>query len=164
MITIPFSMYRTALKMLWDAWGIDYFYGAEIAPGDLPRAKFIDCSELSERIFKDGLNFNLVDGADNQYLFCKTVGKKITDSEKLTPFDLVFLWDKDAIGKHIGHVAIVFGEMLPVGGVFLIEARGKPWNHVMFTPLDKFKSQFGERVAGIFRLVEPESLRVPDKV
>lgn len=163
MITIPFSLHRAALKMLWDIWGIDYQLGAEVKPGDLPEAKSIDCSELVERTYRDGLGFMLPDGADAQYRFCRTVAKELTAADNPQPLDLVFLWDRDGIGQHIGHVALVFGEVLPVGGTLLIEARGKPWSHVMFTPLDKFKAQFGERVAGIFRLVELESLRDPDK-
>jgi hypothetical protein len=163
MVKVPFSIFRSALKLLWDIWGIDYQLGVEVKPGNLPTAKAIDCSELVERVYRDGIGFILVDGADAQYRFCKVAGKELGPDDKPQPLDLIFLWDRDRIGQHIGHVALVFGEVLPVGGVLLIEARGKPWSHVMFTPLDKFKAQFGVRVAGMYRLVEPESLREPDK-
>ena len=163
MITIPFSMFRTALQLLADIWGKDYLLGVEVEEGDTLTAPALDCSETVERVFRDKLKVMLPDGADAQYRFCKKVGGELTSTDKPQPLDLVFLWDRDKIGQHIGHVAIVFGDVVPVGGILLVEARGKPWNHVMFTPLDKFKRQFGARVAGMFRLVEPESLREPEK-
>jgi hypothetical protein len=112
-----------------------------------------DCSELVQYAFKLYMNIIIPDGSFNQYEFCKNNGQEIYyPLSKPQPLDLIFLWDRDL--RTISHVGIIFGEMLPVGGVMLIEARGKPFSSVMFTPLDKMMVEFDKRFAGIFRIVE----------
>lgn len=142
-----------ALSLLINRWGIDYQLGAEVAPGQLPTATVIDCSELVQRVYNDVLEIKMPDGSFNQLPFCKVWGRMVDyPQEKALPLDLVFLWNHD--GTAIDHVAIVYGEILPKGGVVMIEARGRPWNHVMLTPLDKFINQFGKRFAGMWRVAD----------
>ena len=152
MIKVKLNDAKKTLGFLEEQWAKQYVYGVEndsLAPG---RVKSWDCSELVQYAFKLFMNLIIPDGSFNQYEFCKKFGTEIYyPLSKPQPLDLIFLWDGDL--RQISHVGIVFGEMLPVGGVMLIEARGKPFSSVMFTPLDKMIVEFDKRFAGIYRII-----------
>lgn len=130
-----------------------YIFGQEQGNIDDPNAKAWDCSELVERAFRDKLLIQIPDGARYQRTFCAQNGVPINyPVQKVQPLDLVFLYNRDE--EVVGHVAVVLGEMVPVGGAMLIEARGKPYNRVVLMPLDRFLKDFEKRIAGIYRIVE----------
>jgi hypothetical protein len=142
------TVIKWAKRWLVDEWGKAYVFGSEVAPNTT--ADTWDCSELVERLFNDVVHLPLPDGSYNQYGYCRRNGRQIQyPTEVVQPLDLIFLWDTEK--KQIDHVAIVF-DVLPGAGPMLIEARGRPWNHVMFSPLDKFLKQFDTRSAGIWRI------------
>lgn len=166
-----YSEIRGALQHLLERWGVFYVFGAEVQPEKFPRA--IDCSELIERAFNDALHIPMPDGSYNQLDFCRRMGRQVLfPEEKVQPLDLAFLWTSPPDGGQrtgdggqgtppqplsavrICHVAAVFGEVIPVGQELLIEARGRPFNHVIFTPLRRFREGFGPRFAGVWRVVE----------
>lgn len=131
----------------------NYIFGQEQGNIDDPNAKSWDCSELVERAFNDKLLIKMPDGARYQRVFCAQNGEPINyPVQKAKPLDLVFLYNRDE--QVVGHVAVVIGDLVPVGGPLLIEARGKPYNRVILMPLDKFLKDFEGRVAGIYRIVE----------
>ena len=151
MFKIKLTDAKRLLNYLLDQWGLDYLLGVE--NDGITKAKFWDCSELSEKGFNIILSIPLPDGSGRQLKYCKEIGEEVYyPISKVQPLDLVFLKKKDS--EEIGHVAIVYGNMDPVGGMMLIEARGGRFGKVMFTPLDKFLIEFHKRFAGIFRIVE----------
>ena len=154
MFKVKLADAKKTLEFLLDQWGKAYVWGVENDELSTGKVKSWDCSELVQYAFKLFMNIVIPDGSFNQYEFCKTYGYEIYYplNKDVQPLDLIFLWDRDM--RQISHVGIVFGEMTPVGGVMLIEARGKPFSSVMFTPLDKMMIEFNKRFAGIFRIVE----------
>ena len=169
---ITLAQERSALDWLGGLWGINYGH-AEVAPGTAAGAvRETDCSELSERLFNDHLGVPLPDGSMAQLDYCRRHGQKLHwPEDALRTFDLLFLVPPladptaDPSGAPIykpggmGHVAIVAGVLTPsaAGGVMLIEARGKPWGKVIYSPLRRVVRQFEARFAGIWRLVECET-------
>lgn len=130
-----------------------YIFGAEQTDIDDHKAKAWDCSEIFQRAYNDKLLIPMPDGARFQMAWCAANGLPVNyPVQKVQPLDLVFLYNRDE--RVVGHVAAVFGEMVPVGGAMLLEARGKPYNRVILMPLDRFLKDFEKRIAGIYRLVE----------
>ena len=154
MFKVTLSDAKKTLEFLLDQHGKSYLLGVENDGKLTSLLKQWDCSEMVQYAFKLFMNIIIPDGSFNQYEFCKTYGHEIYYplTKDVQPLDLIFLWDRDM--RQISHVGIVFGEMIPVGGVMLIEARGKPFSSVMFTPLDKMMVEFDKRFAGIFRIIE----------
>lgn len=142
------TVLKWARRWLTDMVGKQYVFGAEVQPGQAIPAPAIDCSELTERLFNDVCQVPLPDGSYNQYEYCRKNGHQIS-LEEAGPLDLVFLWNADL--KQIGHVGVVYGD-LPEMGAVIVEARGKPYDHVIITPLAKFAKAFGPRFAGVWRI------------
>lgn len=143
---------KKTLQFLYDQHGKDYIWAVEndnLAPEDI---KGHDCSEMSQKAYRLYMNISITDGSYNQYEYFKKHGKEIYyPIAKVQPLDLLFLKNKALTA--IDHVAIVFGNMEPIGGAMLIEARGSPYRKVIFTPLDRMLMEFHARFAGIYRII-----------
>jgi hypothetical protein len=134
-----------------------YLLGAEndAAPDN---AKQWDCSELSQHAVTKFLRFVgsklWVDGADAQYRHMLAHGIPVKDGTELLPLDLGFVWDRDAIGEHIGHVVISYDGMKHTKFHLAIEARGRPISMVDCYFAEEYPAMFGQRWAGWYRLPE----------
>jgi hypothetical protein len=117
-----------------------------------------DCSELSQHAVTKFLRFVggklWVDGADAQYRHMLAHGIPVKDGTELLPLDLGFVWDRDAIGGHIGHVVICFSGLKHSAFHLTIEARGRPESMVDLYFAEEYPAMFGQRWAGWFRLPE----------
>lgn len=134
-----------------------YLLGAE-NDKDLDDAAQWDCSELYQGAVTKFLRFVggklWIDGADAQYRWMLAHGVPLREGAELMPLDAGFVWDRDGIGKHIGHVVISFDALRHSRFHLAIEARGRPVSMVDLYFAEEYPAMFGQRWAGWFRLPE----------
>jgi hypothetical protein len=131
--------------------GDDYVFGVENDSVAEPSQH--DCSELVQIAFSRFLGLpKFPDGARYQYSECTLRGRIVPfPLAKVEPLDLVFLWDRGL--KTIDHVGVVAFTEPETGEVYIIEARGLPYRKVIAYPLNRFLVDFGNRVAGVYRII-----------
>ena len=106
--------------------GKPYVFGAEInlRESDPAILKAIDCSELTEWLFFQGLGLSLPDGSYNQ---AKVINRLV--EPPLLIGDLGFKWNPE--NEVIHHVGVYIGEET------VLEAKGKAFGTVL-TPLAQY--------------------------
>lgn len=108
--------------------GQPYKFGFQIENLEEKIPAAFDCSEFTRWCYHQGGIF-LPDGSATQFQFCQP-----TDDPK--PGDLGFFREteeKNSGGRKVGqiyHVGLVFDD-----GIRIIEARGAPYNKVIFRPM-----------------------------
>lgn len=104
-----------------------YIFGAEVDLKD-PSPKAFDCSEFVQWCYAQA-GIEIADGSFNQYDFTMSIDDPL-------PGDLGFFKERDEQNLHgrkvgeIYHVGIVVGD-----GIRIIEARGAPYNKVLYRPM-----------------------------
>lgn len=107
--------------------GKPYVFGSEVdlTNPDPSHIKSIDCSELVEWLFPNGVGLSFPDGSYNQAKICTKVG----GNAPILIGDLGFKWNPDT--EVIHHVGVYIGENT------VLEAKGKQWG-VVLTPLEAY--------------------------